>query len=271
MVHVQCWAHKLNIEASLWGSCLPELNTSQAQLHNIFDGKNILKMTQKLFHEYLPHILEYVNEIEDGGSAALYFTALDIEQVAVIQCSTQFLLEHCSALVECIVELEGSTCQLMHKISSKVSDLKDTFLLVSRGTVSELTRLRISNLKSAVKQCGCETRILKSWTAVPHQRVQKQLVISSVGKLFDPGNIVNKIVDSSLYPIVKIVPLLDQVQERKFIEVYHLFQKQVEAILQEERKVDVLQVLNGLKERHCEVAECAISALWIPPSNVDSE
>ncbi|KAJ8891152.1 hypothetical protein PR048_010666 [Dryococelus australis] len=117
-----------------------------------------------------------------------------------------------NTLVECIVELDGSTYPLMYKISSKVSDLQDTLLLISRGNCCSLNQ------------------------------------------------------------IVKIMPVLvRQVQEKTFLAGYLSFQKQVAATLQEERKVDVPEVLNGLKESHCDFAESAISALWIPPSNVDSQ
>ncbi|KAJ8870243.1 hypothetical protein PR048_029264, partial [Dryococelus australis] len=196
----------------------------------------------KHLHKYLPGV-EQAKEIEDGGSATVYFKALDVAEIAVIKCSNQFLLEHCSALVECIKKLEGST----------YPDLQDTFLLVSRGSVGELTSSKISNLQPAVKQCAQDSA---------------KAVNSSVGKLFDPRNIPNNINDSSLYQIVKIVPLLGQVQEKKFLEGYLSFQKKVEAILQEESKV--LEDMNGWR-RVTVTLQSAISALSITPSNVDSE
>ncbi|KAJ8881915.1 hypothetical protein PR048_018401 [Dryococelus australis] len=60
-------------------------------------------------HKYLPDIVENMNEIEDGGSDTAYFKALQVAEVVVIQCSSQFLLQHSLALVECIVEIEGTT------------------------------------------------------------------------------------------------------------------------------------------------------------------
>ncbi|KAJ8891447.1 hypothetical protein PR048_003975 [Dryococelus australis] len=78
--------------------------------------------------EYLPDLVEFFQETDDGGSGTEYFhTRLILSRAA------NFLVEHCSSLVENIVELEGLMYSLCHKLNSMWDDLESNFLLVNRG------------------------------------------------------------------------------------------------------------------------------------------
>ncbi|KAJ8883567.1 hypothetical protein PR048_015411 [Dryococelus australis] len=104
MAHIQCWAHKLNINASLWGLYLPELNmcvsnvknaflNSRKRKHSTLNTKKNAKlfpshvMTRwySWFHsveyiaEYLEDLIEFLTGVDSGVSAE-YFTNL-IEQL----------------------------------------------------------------------------------------------------------------------------------------------------------------------------------------------
>ncbi|KAJ8888883.1 hypothetical protein PR048_008377 [Dryococelus australis] len=75
----------------------------------------------------------------------------------------------------------------------------------------------------------------------------------NIEKLFHPKYVVNNAVDDSFYAVAKKVPLVPKLSQQKFFDSYLAFQSQV--------CMNNTQTLwNNL-----------VSALWIPPSNADSE
>lgn len=310
MVHIQCWAHKLNIVASLWSTALPELNVCVQNAKHAFlntrkrkhryisflkekypDGRKkptlfpspVMTRWNSWYHaveyiaEYLEDLVDFFQETDDGGNATEYFHTLSASESSVVMCSATFLVEHCSSLIESIVELEGSSYSISHKLSSMLADLESNFLLVSRGTFGEKTTASISKLQSQVKQCAVKEK-LKNLGLKCHSKLQSlrekdtaRNFFSSLGKLFGVRNIMNNDVDEKLYASVQNLPLLNTLTQQEFLLGYVAFQKQVASILEEGRVTDVIQVLQGLRPEHDNFVSMAVSVLWIPPSNVDSE
>lgn len=310
MAHIQCWAHKLNIVASLWSSSLSELNTcvqnaksafvnTRKRKHRYYSFLSAKYPTDpgkpKLFpspvmtrwnswfnsvqylNEYLDDLIEFLSEVEGGGSCIEYFKNIKAQQVYEIKCSSQFLLEHGSSLIEMIVVLEGSTYPFIHKLYSKLTDLQNSFFLVSRGTFGLKTREVVETVTSAVRKCTVQEQ-LKSVGLQCNKKLTSLLdkdttgiLVKSMSKLFDTRNISINLVDDSLWLTAKNVPLLGNISQKEFCEGYLAFQAQVKAMLEEQGDVDILSVLLGLKEEHHNFVKNATAAVWIPPSNVDSE
>ncbi|XP_063244419.1 uncharacterized protein LOC134543361 [Bacillus rossius redtenbacheri] len=185
MVHVQCWAHKLNIIASLWSANLTELNMCVANAKHAFvnarkrkhrymsflkdkypedETKHVLFplpiMTRwtswyksaNYVGEHVDDLVEFLSAEEEGSSAIVHFKNLSQDDVAVIKCSSVFLIEHCIKTIDSIVLLEGANYAFSHQEYPILMDLKNTFTLISRGILGEDTCTSIAKLSTQVKQ-----------------------------------------------------------------------------------------------------------------------
>lgn len=99
-----------------------------------------------------------------------------------------------------------------------------------------------------------------------------KIVISSIGKLFDPRNIMKGDLDSGeISQLIKHIPILQELLPSAYLEPYKVFRDLVASSCKEGTDVDVIAVLLSLKSEYGPFVEAAVKALWIPVSNVDSE
>lgn len=311
LVHVQCWAHKLNLVASLWSLNLSELNTFVSNVKHAFLNSRKRKHRYKSFlEEKYPeneknvklfpspvltrwnswfHSVEYVAEYEDdliefltsadSGISTEYFSNLSNCERAIIQCSAEFLVEHGTPLIKHIVELEGSSYTLSHKLYPLLWDLENSFLLVSRGVFGDQTCAALSKLPTAVKK-GQMSENLKSVGLKCATKLQNlkdndsaKQFFTTVSNLYSVRNVANNQVDDKLFAAAKTLPVVTTVTRKEFLEGYLAFQTQTAKALEESSSpsVDVCQILQGLKNDHTNFVSQALSILWIPASNVDCE
>ncbi|KAJ8885378.1 hypothetical protein PR048_011575, partial [Dryococelus australis] len=192
MVHIQCWAHKLNIITSF---TLPELNKCVQNADQAFlntrkrkhsyitflstkyphGEKKALLFLSPYISEYLPDSVELFQETDYGGSANEYFHSMTTSQVDTFTCAANFLVEYCSSLVENIVELKGSTYSLCDNLNSMLDDLESNFCLVSRCALKE-------DLKSLRVKCHLKLQNLR-------EKDTAKGFFSDLGRLFDVRNI----------------------------------------------------------------------------------
>ena len=180
MVHVQCWAHKLNIVASILSYELQDLHTC------VVNAKMIFLNTRKRKHRYLSFLKEryvgdetkatafpspvmtrwnswfksalYVGDhvqdlvdfcktMDEGGAAVHFFRELEKETILIMTASATFLKEHGQHLIDSIVSLEGSSYPFSHKLQSRISDLLNNFKSVSKHMFGPQTTAAINELK----------------------------------------------------------------------------------------------------------------------------
>lgn len=310
MVHIQCWAHKLNLVASLWSSTLVELNLCVQNAKHAFlnarkrKHKYITFLKQKYLSEekkpllfpmpvmtrwnswfsstkyvaeYIEDLVEFLAQEEEGSSAITYFKSLSSDSVVVIKCSSVFLTEHCTKTVQAIELFEGGNYAFSHKVYALLEDIKNQFLLVSRGSLGDDTCSELTKLSSKVKQHAVREELVSVGLKCHTKLVDLMKndagkdFVYNIGKLFHPRYVSNNTVDKTLYASAQKIPLLGKLQQQNFLEGYLAFQSEVLGLLSEMRSVDVITVLLGLHEQHPDFVQTSVSALWIPPSNVDSE
>lgn len=312
MVHIQCWAHKLNLVAGLWSITLPELNTCVTNTKSVFTNTRKRKhhyisfLKEKypngekeavLFpspvitrwnswyksviyiNEYLDDLVEFLKEVEDVSAGLQYFKDLTKHEKCVIQCSATFLMEHCQKLSDTILLLEGSSYPLSYKLQSTLADMKRSFDLVGTGCLGEKTEEAVKRLQTTLKMSAvreqlkvvgmkCSSKLARLMMEDPAKTFTENL-----GALFDPRNITTNNVSSELCNKAKKIPFVNELSETKLLNGYSAFQAKIKSVLSQdcEDKPNIIQVLLGMRSDHKEFVEKCVWALWIPPSNVDSE
>lgn len=312
MVHIQCWAHKLNLVAGLWSIVLTELNTCVANTKSVFTNTRKRKHRYITFlkdkypngekeailfpspvitrwnswftsvtyiNKYLDDLVEFLKEVDDVSAGLQYFKDLTHHEKCVVQCSATFLLEHCLKLSETILLLEGSSYPLSHKLQSTLSDMKSAFELVGTGALGEKTQEAVGQLQTAVKKSAvchqlkslgikCSTKLARLMMEDP-----AKVFIENLGALFDPRNVTTNIGNSALCAKAKKIPFLKDLSEIILLNGYTAFQEKIKSLLGEDREDEpnIVSVLLGMKSDHKEFVEKSVWALWVPPSNVDSE
>ncbi|KAJ8876308.1 hypothetical protein PR048_020753, partial [Dryococelus australis] len=226
--------------------------------------------------EYLEDLTDFLTGV-DSGVSAKYFTNLNNCECAIIHCSAEFLMEHGTPLIKHILELEGSSYNVSHKLYPLLSDLENNFLLVSRGIFRDKTSTALSKLPTPVKKCQMTENLknfgLKCATKLQNLREKDSAkpFFSTVGNLYAVRNVVNNPVNEKLFAVAKTLPIVTTVTQKEFLEGYLAFQAQTAKALEEEPNVVVCQVLQGLKNYHTNFVSQALAILWIPASNVDCE
>lgn len=186
LLHIQCWAHKLNLVANIWSNKLPELNNCIANAKMAFlntrkrkhrylsflrerypneEKKCVLFPSPVLtrwnsWHksamyigEYLSDLVDYFKTINDneGGAAVQYFKDLSNTAVTHIIASATFLAEHCQSIIDTIVQLEGSSHPYAHKLHAKMRDLQHSFRIVAQGRFGETTNAKLDGMTVTLK------------------------------------------------------------------------------------------------------------------------
>ncbi|KAJ8896435.1 hypothetical protein PR048_001779 [Dryococelus australis] len=220
-------------------------------------------------HEYIHNLVEFRSQVEGDSSFVEYFQNITLQQVYDIKCSSQFLLKHGSSLIDTIVVLEGSSCPFIHKLYSKLADMQNSFLLVSRAplgqkpdTLLKAVHLLLRNVPSRNSLNG-GLQCHKKLTTLLDQDTTS-VFLKSISKLFDTRNISTNPVDDDAS--TKKIPIPSSALQKELSESY-----QVVSVLKEQNEVDILNVLLGLKEEHSNFIELATTDVWIPPLNIYSE
>ncbi|XP_063232447.1 uncharacterized protein LOC134536601 [Bacillus rossius redtenbacheri] len=311
VLHVQCWSHKLNLIQNIWPQSLPELNNFVSKTKTAFMN------TRKRKHKYLcflkqrypeqekPHVLfpspvltrwgswfesvGYVNTYLDdlvtylksleleSSEALMYFQTLSVEEIVIIQCQAEFLVEHGCALVELTKQLEGSSYPMSHLISGKLSDLLKSLQLVNdfnfgsktNESLKLLAAVKQGLVKSQFQSCGlrCHTKLMKLINEDPSKNIFQNL-----GQLFNPREIMLNDVCNDMVRAGKSLPFVSTVSGKEFLEGYSALKEiVVEKVKKSEGSVDIISILLALKLDHSAFACNALKAIWIPVSNVDSE
>lgn len=166
MIHIQCWAHKLDKIAKVFSDKLSRLNECVANTKKLFKNTRkrkykyleYLKDTYsfskakepKLFplpvmtrwiswknsvvylHDYVEDVVAYAKIILESESvkAVDYFKKLSKEDIAIIKAEATFVVEYCTPVTDLLVQVEASKVPLCHLLYGKIRDVCKIFSIV---------------------------------------------------------------------------------------------------------------------------------------------
>lgn len=309
VLHIQCWSHKLNLIQNIWPQSLPELNTFVSKTKTAFMNTRKRKYRYLCFlkeqypnqekphvlfpspvltrwgswfksvgyvNTYLHDLVTYLKSLEVESEALQYFANLSGEQLTIIQCQAEFLVEHGCALVELTKQLEGSNYPMAHMISGKLSDLSKSFQLVEDFQFGSKTATCLKSLpvvKQGLIKCQFQSCGLKSHTKLLALIAgdPSKVFFNNLGHLFNPREIMLNAVSQDLVKAGKLLPFVSTIPEKQFLEGYLALKEIVADKVKSDGTVDIVTILLALKVDHSIFASNALKAVWVPASNVDSE
>lgn len=163
IVHIQCWAHKMDKVGKVFQDKLHRLNEC------VSNTKRLFKNTRKRKHNYIKflkdkysftkakepklfpmpnmtrwgswrtsvqYVSEYVEDIynyakglpeSDSPRSVKYFKKLSEEDIKIIKAEADFVVEYCTPVCDLIEFLEGSHYPMAHTLHSRVNELKNVF------------------------------------------------------------------------------------------------------------------------------------------------
>lgn len=308
LIHIECWAHKLNLVGNIWQIELTELNECVTNAKNAFNNARKRKnhyifhlknnhphMTAKQFplpvmtrwnswyhsveyvNEYLTPMVEFLKNVEDGGTSIHYFKNLTMVEIVVIQCQAAFVVEHCKSTIDAIVVLEGSSYPYAHKLHAKLKDLQRSYIIIGEGNFNVQTTALLQQLQPKLRTPliqKLKNVALKSSTKLSSLQLLDPATdfLTAISKLFNPRDIVTT-TNEEVKASAKNVPFLSDLTTNVglLLEGYCALKAKVCSEVSQGRDVVILTTLLGLKADHSDFVESAVRAIWLPVSNVDSE
>jgi len=185
LLHIQCWAHKLDKVVKVFSDNLEALNTcvSQTRLffkntrkrkHRyqkylkekyLFNGKKEIKhfpipiMTRwgswrksvVYLCGYLEDVANFAKSVprKESPQAVQYFQKLSSNAIAVINAEAVFVREYCTPVSELLLELESSCKALGHVLYPKLICLSKTFETIQNAT--KVDSVLNANCKAALE------------------------------------------------------------------------------------------------------------------------
>lgn len=267
LVHVQCWAHKLDIISKFVPRYLTHLNECVSMTKKAFQNTRkrkhrYLKFLEekyryadcrkavKLFpmpvmtrwgswidsalyiQEYLTDLVEYFRGVEDTNEAVKYFQDLRNSEQKAVFFEATFVKEHCVSVSELITLLEGSQYPTAHKLIPKLDSLLAEFDLVRKLLLGQQTTVGLNQL-SGERKAKEESKI-KGLAEKWHTKLDKMMkedpsgkTFQAISKLFYLPNVLCAEINVTLIDSVKNIPLLSSIPQNTFLQGYGVFQRQV--------------------------------------------
>lgn len=193
MVHLQCWAHKLDKVAKVFSDKLVRLNECVAKTKKLF------KNTRKRKHRYLKflkdkysfsqakepklfplpvmtrwgswrnsveYLAEYVEDVvayaktipdSDAVKSVQYFKKLTNEDVNIIKCEAIFTVDYCTPVTALLTKLESSKIAFSHNLYSSIREVQKVFsVLKSTSDVKSQLYAKTKNSLSSLSGGKCK-------------------------------------------------------------------------------------------------------------------
>lgn len=222
MIHIQCWAHKLDKVSQIFYNKLLRLNECVSKVKKLFkntrkrknrylkfltDKYSFSKQKKaKLFplpvltrwgswrisaeylYEYVEDVVEYAKSLPEDVRAVQYFKKLSDEDIRIIQAEAAFVLEYGSPVSELLLLIEGSKYPLAHLLYPKIRKLCTSFSVVKnaediKSVISKKTKDCLCVLTRS-KQRNAEGRI-KAVCAASLEKLQKFLAEDTARSFFN--------------------------------------------------------------------------------------
>lgn len=308
LIHVQCWAHKMNLVSSIFQVELKELNNCVLNVKNAFLNTRKRKHLYQAFlkekyedggekdiklfpspvitrwnswhksvvyiHTYLPDLHEFFSRMEEGGGAVQALRSLTDAEVAVIQCQANYVVEHCSAIVTLLEILEGSY-PYSHKLQSKLQDVENSLKIVSEGCFGDETSAQLKAVPK--KHAAALTTTLANAAAKANVKLAQlqngdtaKSFLRAIGQMFDE-RLMGSVTIEQVKHASKNLPLMSSLPTQVVLEGHAALKAAITTAVYAGRKFDLLQELLSLKEDHENFVDASVKSLWVPVSNVDSE
>lgn len=307
LLHIECWAHKLDLVAGIWPKKLHRVNecvtkTKQAFLNTRKRKHKYIRFLQqkygagekdiKLFPspvitrwntwfasvsylaDYVMDLVEYFKTVDSDAESVKYFQKLSESEVKAILCEAIFVKEHCASTSETITCFEGSYYALAHKVVPKVNELISEYMVIEKLVMKPETLKALNELSSDRKK-SVEKRFVALANAC-HTKLSDMLAKDSACKIFNSLSSLFHLpllrtvnIESSLFNKIEKIPLFTGVNSHDFLKFYIQLQITCKSFSYSEGNV-VEDVLKGMVEEYPIAVKC-LQSLYISISNVDSE
>lgn len=310
LLHIQCWAHKLDNIAKLFPKYLNKLNycisnTKKAfrntrkrkhkylsYLQSKYDGSE--KQT-KLFpapvltrwktwvesalyiEEYLCDLVDYFKSVDGDAEGVKYFRKLSSNEIRAIHCEASFVKYHLVSTTILLTEFEGNKYPLAHKLVPKLVELQNQYSLIERlllheETQSELTKLSSERQEREQEKYQALGKDCKSKLSSMLTSDPAASFFQACSKLFHLPNVHAADVSAEQNLLKMNIPLLKSIGSTEFLKFYLKFQSLVKLCGSANSEKDkVYEILKGMLEDDAEIASRCIQSIFIPVNNVDAE
>ncbi|KAE8739559.1 hypothetical protein FOCC_FOCC014942 [Frankliniella occidentalis] len=297
LIHLQCWAHKLDKIVKIF----PE------QLYSFTNAKEIKlfplpvmtrwgtwKKSAVYIADYAEDIADYVCKELTGKSydsqAVKYFRKLKPEDIMIIKAEAKFVVEYCSPVCDLQLMVEGSKYPMSHLLYAKVSEIRKPFSSVAnagdsiQGVLFDKTKDSVA-LVPHTKQKTLLGRIKKVCEAC-NDLIKSQLKEDTASEFFEASNILfNPCKLSASLSSEKIVKakesiaILNCIPTANFVILHSLLSDHVKennANASHSKKGGsredvVVNALMSMMQDHPIFAVSCLQVLHVSVSNVDSE
>ncbi|KAJ8876040.1 hypothetical protein PR048_023948, partial [Dryococelus australis] len=284
LLHVQYWAHTLNLLGNSWTlnkvitvvkSAFLNTRKRKSRYLNYLEDKRAGKKPAKLFpapmltrwdswFSALPEMLEICN------SGINYLSHLTNKQVCSLDAQAIFVKEHAQDLVQLATVLEGSKYMTSHRLYPKLDTLNTAMEEVEQGKLLPKTRAALSEL-NAMEKASTENifrkaayKLTKLKTADPAKVHFQGLV-----KVFSPTMILFNSGEEEAG--LKNLPGFSELPQTDISREYKEIKRLAELRIKKGEKVEVEGILHSASAEYPESVKCCSRLLWTATNNVDSE
>ena len=232
--------------------------------------------------DYFDPIYDFLLTHKKGSatvSSALKLVS-NAEDRAAIKSAALFTKEQAAALISLIDKYQQNSKPNAHTIWVELSSLKSTLESVKVGIISESVHsifppeesLQCLQLKLSMQDCAtADLSKLNKYMNSPKEAALTGY-LDTLSKLFDPSRAKpGELNDIEILQLLRKISNFESIPNLELSSAYRVFLHRLEMarLTDAERPVDILSLLQS--SPHSQFASRAISSLWAPVANADSE
>lgn len=311
IIHLQCWAHKMNLVGDVFMKELKELNftvskvkiaflhsrkmkaaylsfleQSYPQLPKLLFPDPVITRWNSWFHcvqyldSYLPAIVEFLKTWENKNTSVDLllesFENKTTSDLIFLQC--KFVSNICTNIVSLIKKLEGSKYPFAHLLWEELECIKTQLKRNGDGLFSQSTKDLIDKMQEKNKphardllKSAAQKSLLKLCTHTLPNATN--IFLKELSENFNPAICGAKlsIDESVLLASLKKIPHFEKVPQNDLIEGYLSLHRHILKSVKSNEQPDVLQMLLCEKIKFEAFCSAALSAIWSPVNSVDAE
>lgn len=198
MLHIQCWAHKLNIIGSICPKVLTELNTAISKIKSSFlntrkrkhlytkfltnkypnGEKNICQFPMPVLtrwnswfqsviytSQYISDLIDFFasEDMRDVPNAGIeYFNSLSDIDTKKIEVQATFVKEHLNSLMKLTEHLEASKCATSHTLVNKLTIVKEDLSVAASGIFNRETDAALKTITNKIGQAEVKNTLQRA-------------------------------------------------------------------------------------------------------------